>query len=633
MSNQVNITIGTAGHIDHGKTSLVKMLTGCDTDYLKEEKERGMSIELGFAPCLVSGMQVGIVDVPGHENFIKTMVAGASSMDAVLLVVAADDGVMPQTREHLDILTLLGIKKGMIVLTKCDKVHCDELELVSGRVRQYLAGTFLWAAPIVPVSNVTGQGFDVFLEVFKKLVAGIECKKTDGLFRMPVEKVFSVKGYGTVITGIPVSGSAKTGDEIILMPQNIRGRIKTIQVYNDASDNVLAGQCAAANIPQISHTAVKRGNVLVADECFGGETLFICNFEMLPAQKQIKNAQQVKFHTGTSDVTATVFLLEGPALLDGRSSLAQVRLDRPIVAAPGDRFILRSLTPPQTIGGGRIITSAKSRIKPSQIQALAGFKRLAAVINDMRSYVEISVAAAWPQCLSTAQVIHTAKLQASEVKTVLAQLADAGKILSMGQDRWSHSDSIVRTKQLVLDELGAMHKADPQKVGFEAETLLNCTGLEKHFLESTLTALQSSGDIKTTGRLYSLAAYCPSLNPELRNKLDMIELLFKTRLFDPPDPADIINLKRLAEPELMRLLKMLLDQGILIAVQKELYFHKDAIRQAKKLIENYISKNGGLESVQFKYLLNTTRKYAIPLLDYFDRVGFTKRSGYTRMMC
>ncbi|MHC4844305.1 MAG: selenocysteine-specific translation elongation factor, partial [Planctomycetota bacterium] len=267
-SQQINLTLGTAGHIDHGKTVLVKCLTGCETDHLKAEKERGMSIELGFAPCTIGEKEVGIVDVPGHENFIKTMVAGATGVDGIIFVIAADDGVMPQTREHLEILTLLGITKGIIALTKCDCVTKEQLEKAKKEVSVFLKGTFLEDAPILAVSGVTGEGLSDFYEGLKILVNGIEPKSTEGIFRLPIERAFSLKGFGTVVTGIPVSGSVKVGEEVILLPQKIKSRIKAIQVYGKDSDTALCGQCAALNVPQLDYKTIVRGNVAAVGDYF-----------------------------------------------------------------------------------------------------------------------------------------------------------------------------------------------------------------------------------------------------------------------------------------------------------------------------------------------------------------------------
>ncbi len=308
---QRNITLGTAGHIDHGKTSLVKLLTGCDTDRLKEEKERGMSIELGFAPCVVSGLEIGIVDVPGHENFVKTMVAGATGIDGAILVIAADDGVMPQTREHLEILTLLGVEHGMVALTKPDCVTPERIQAAREEIQAYLVGTFLDGAPIVPVSSITGQGFDEFYEALKSLVASIPTKKVDGLFRLPVERAFSAKGYGTIVAGIPACGSAAVGDEVVLLPQAKMGRVRSIQAYNRDNSKALAGQCAAVNIPQWDHQEIGRGNVVTVPHYFSAETWYVCDLMMLSREKShLKNGSHVKFHTGTSETPATVYLFQ-----------------------------------------------------------------------------------------------------------------------------------------------------------------------------------------------------------------------------------------------------------------------------------------------------------------------------------
>ena len=275
-TEQLNITLGTAGHIDHGKTALIKCLTGCDTDRLKAEKQRGMSIELGFAPCMISGLEIGIVDVPGHENFIKTMVAGATAIDGVIFVIAADDGVMPQTREHLDILGLLGIKYGIVALTKVDCVDDNRLQAVTTEIQNFLVGTFLQNEQIIPVSGITGQGFNGFYEALKELVGTIKPKKTDGVFRMPIERAFSLKGYGTVVAGIPISGSIATGDEVVVLPKGIKGRTKAIQVYKRNSDTALSGQCAAINVSQWDYKTIRRGDVVTVGKYFSPQQWYLC---------------------------------------------------------------------------------------------------------------------------------------------------------------------------------------------------------------------------------------------------------------------------------------------------------------------------------------------------------------------
>ena len=310
-ATQINITLGTAGHIDHGKTALVKSLTGCETDRLKEEKERGMSIDLGYAPCTIGELEVGIVDVPGHEHFIKTMVAGATGMDGVILVVAADDGIMPQTREHLDILTLLGMRHGLVALTKIDRIAPEDFDLVRADFAGFLQGTFLEGAAILPVSNVTGEGFDQFYEALFALVGRITPRRVDGVFRLPLDRAFSAPGYGTVVAGIPVCGSARIGDEVVVLPHGLTGRIKRIEVYGHVSDTVLAGQCAAVNVGHWESQAIRRGDAVTLPGYFSPEVWYLCHLRLLPREKlHLKQAAEVKFHTGTSEVNAAVYNLK-----------------------------------------------------------------------------------------------------------------------------------------------------------------------------------------------------------------------------------------------------------------------------------------------------------------------------------
>ncbi len=342
--SQINITLGTAGHIDHGKTALVKLLTGCDTDRLKAEKERGISIDLGFAPCTVGDLEIGIVDVPGHENFIKTMVAGACGMDAVMLVVAADDGVMPQTREHMEILTLLGVRHGFVALTKIDRVEAEHREMVREETRGFLQDTFLADAPICPISSITGEGFDEFYATLTHLLDSVQPKPLDGIFRLPVDRAFSARGYGSVVAGVPVSGSIGIDEELVLLPEGSLSTIRQIEVYGRASEIVKAGQCAAINVRHWDAKRIRRGHVVTLPGYFTPQQWFVGRLRLLPHERvSLKNAAQLKFHTGSSEVTATVYLLEDNRLEAGQQCLAQFYTGTPLVAGPGDHFIIRSL--------------------------------------------------------------------------------------------------------------------------------------------------------------------------------------------------------------------------------------------------------------------------------------------------
>ena len=389
---QINITLGTAGHIDHGKTALIRLLTGCETDRLKEERERGMSIELGFAPCTLEDIEVGIVDVPGHEHFLRTMVAGAAGVDAVILVVAADDGVMPQTREHLDVMTLLGVTHGVIALTKIDRVSPERVDEVRVELETFTRGTFLEGVPILPVSSITGEGVMEFLAALKELVANITPRSAEGVFRLPVERSFSIKGFGTVISGIPLTGSIHTGDEIALLPQGLSGRVSSIQVYGRDSDEARSGQCAALNIRHWDTKLISRGDTLTVGGAFELGKWFVARMQLLGhVRAPLKNGAQVRLHVGTSEVTTSVYLMEGNIAGAGSDVLVEFRTVEPIVAGPGDRFILRSLSPPDTIAGGMIVEGVSGRLKRNRPGVVDDLTERAQAVLDRGDFVEYAL--------------------------------------------------------------------------------------------------------------------------------------------------------------------------------------------------------------------------------------------------
>ena len=628
----INITLGTAGHIDHGKTALVKNLTGCDTDHLKEEKLRGMSIELGFAPCTISDMEVGIVDVPGHENFVRTMVAGAAGMDGVILIVAADDGVMTQTREHLDILTLLGIRYGIIALTKADRVEPDHIELVCAQVRDLLAATFLEKAPIVPVSNVTGSGYDLLLEELRRLVDSIEPKRTDGLFRLPVERSFSVKGYGTVVTGIPVSGSARLGDELILMPQSRKGRLKAIQVYKHTADTVLAGQCAALNIPQLDHTAIDRGNVIVADACFAPQTWYLCSLRTLPdGRPSLRNGSKVKFHTGTSEVPASIYLMHDGDLPPGSESLVQIRLDKPLVAAPADRFIIRDLSPVRTIGGGMVIDALQLKLKRSSPLVREDAAALARAVLDDAEHIEYRLRKAPACAASAAELAASAKLPLARVQAVLTRLTADRKAERCGE-LFIHADSSRQLQERLLGLIAAHHDSSPHSPGIEPEPLRNLAELDKDVFQHIVAGLSASGSLAQRNGRLALPSHRDAIPEAHRDAAEKVEALFRARHFNPPSLEEVAAETGLSPSRADAIIRLLIENQRLVVVEKGLFFHAEAVAKACEILQGFIQKEGVLESVKFKYLLSTTRKYAIPLLDYFDRIGVTRRAGHSRYL-
>jgi selenocysteine-specific elongation factor len=630
---QKNITLGTAGHIDHGKTALVKLLTGCDTDRLKIEKERGMSIELGFAPCMFAEMEVGIVDVPGHENFIKTMVAGATGIDGVIFVIAADDGVMQQTREHLDILTLLGVKHGIVALTKVDCVPPERIGIVTEQIKKFLAGTFLQDAPILPISSVTGQGFDNFYESLKELVEGIEPKSSDGVFRLPVERAFSVKGYGTVVAGIPVAGSAKIGDEMVIFPHGAKGRIKAIQVYKRNSQTATVGQCAALNVPQWDYKNIQHGNVVTVGEYFSPQQLYLCELRLLNYGGQgLKNGVDVKFHTGTSEVVATLYLLQGNIAAAGQKCLVQVRLSEPVVAGPGDRFILRTLAPVQTVGGGIIVEAVPEKLRRNQPEAIKDAQAHAKAVLNRRDFVEYAIKTAESVAATEAEVSLRTKLPPGLLTPILAELMGENRIVELGRKLYIHADTLADVQQRLLNAVGDFHRSSPAIPGIAAAQLYEKSGLRKDICDGALKLLISEGKLVERKHRLALPEHQEMFSDTEQKLLQAVETLFRSRLFDPPSRAEIVEHTRADAEKVDRILRIMLEQEHLIRIESDLLFHAEAVERARSILICFIEKQGSLESVKFKYLLDTSRKFAIPLLDYFDRIRVTRSVGRTRYL-
>ena len=634
-ASQINITLGTAGHVDHGKTALIKLLTGCETDRLRQEKERGMSIELGFAPCRLGDMEVGIVDVPGHENFVKTMVAGATGIDGVIFVVAADDSIMPQTREHLDILTLLGVRHGMVALTKVDLVSEERVESVIGELQTFLQGTFLQAAPICPMSSITGQGFDGFYIAMKKMTQDIQPRSTEGIFRMPVERIFSVKGFGTVVSGIPTSGSAKTGDELTLLPSGDKSRIKAIQVYGQDAEVVKSGQCAALNLPQVDYKSVHRGNVLTETGYFEPAMWFACTLQLLELEDQVlKNGSKVKFHTGTSEVTGTVYLLESESVTSGQETLIQVRSERPIVAGPNDPYILRGLSPSRTLGGGSIIQPMERKIKRSHLDSVKDVQTLASAVGEPMSLVEYCIRNAVGYAIKLSDVSLRTKLHPKQVARLIQNLIEQDRVLVLTGNVYMHSKSLARIADMLTQWTKQFHQQKPDSPGIEKEQLLSQSELDKKVFDVVINLLLEREELILRKDRLALPSHKEQFDPAVQKLLHSIESMFAENLFNPPK-IDEISSELCQDVQVVnKAIGLLIEQQIIIRVEQNLYFHTDAVEEAKRRTIEYIQTEGKgqLESVQFKYLLDTTRKFAIPLLDYMDKIGVTRRVGNTRYL-
>jgi selenocysteine-specific elongation factor len=629
----LNVTLGTAGHVDHGKTALVQSLTGCNTDRLKEEKERGMSIDLGYAPCRIRDLQVGIVDVPGHESFIKTMVAGACGMDGVILVVAADDGIMPQTREHLDILTLLGLRHGLVALTKVDRVDDARRQEVIADLCGYLQGTFLEGAPILPFSNITYEGFHSLVVALENLVRSITPRRADGVFRMPLDRAFSAKGFGTVVAGIPVAGAASLGGETVLLPQNFTSRIKRIEVYGEASDTLLSGQCAAVNLGHCDAKEVRRGDVLTLPGYFTPQEFFVCQLRILPLEKiALKNGDEVKFHTGTSEVNATLYLLQSGELRGNSTHFVQLRMKRPIVAGAGDPFILRSFSPVRTIGGGTILEAIERRLKRNRPGIAEDLAAQAAAVGDDMRFVEYAVRTAPAVAVAKADLARRTKTLYPRLEEILSSLVQEQKVLALAAELYLHSTTAAEAGSRLLDQLAEYHHRVPESPGMTWEQLGEACRWPKPVLEGIVRLLKADGRLVEHNQRLARAEHRPTFQDRDAAHLEAIEACFRQQEFAPPSAAELAGKTGISPAAIGKLLGILQEHQRLVAVGDGMLFHREAVERARRLLVEHIQKEGRLESVQFKYLLNTSRKFALPLLDYFDRTGLLRRVGNTRYL-
>lgn len=629
-----NITIGTAGHIDHGKTSLIRFLTGCDTDSLREEKERHMTIELGHVACSVGEYQVGIVDVPGHEAFIKTMVAGANGMDGVIFVVAADDGIMPQTKEHLDILTLLGIKHGIVALTKSDRVAAEDLPRIQEQIRYFLQGTFLEKSPIFPVNNLNGDGFLEFHKGLLQLIKEIPPRKVDGIFRMPIEKAFSIPGSGTIIIGIPVSGRITTNQTLTLYPtQKREGRIRQIRAYDQVTQEALSGQCAAINIPSFLLKDIKRGYVL-APKGLLTTNWFLAEIRLLPQEDlTITNSQKVRLHVGTSDTQATIYLLDsGSELHGGDQAFVQIHTQQPLTIASGDRFIIRSLTPSRSIGGGSFLRSNINRLRRYEIDP-DQLEQCKTAIKDPKEWVLYCLENSPQILLSMDDLCKTSNIPLEQLEEIVTRLKEEGAVYGSLTTTLFADSKYKEVSEKIIYSIERYHRENKESLGASVVFLRNDTQISKPAFSAIIDLMLSQRILKKISGLISLFGHSPEVESQDQKLLDHISNIFKNHLFTPPKTQELFEL--LGNVPLSRIEKSLVilrQQGILIYVGEHLQFHRDAIETAKKLFREHIKQQGSLFSVDAKYVINSSRKYAIPILDYLDKVDFFIRDGNTRFL-
>lgn len=633
-----SVILGTAGHIDHGKSSLVRALTGIDTDRLKEEKRRGITIELGFAHLELGDVHFGIVDVPGHERFIKSMVAGAGGIDLVVLVVAADEGVMPQTREHLDICELLGVKRGLVALTKSDLVDEDWRLLVAEDLRETLRGTFLDEAPIVPCSAQTGEGLDALREQLETLGRACPERDTTGLLRLPLDRVFTMKGFGTVVTGTLVSGLLRSGDAVQVLPSAVTATVRRIQVHGQDVETAHAGQRTAVNLGGADRQEVARGEVLARPGSFEPSAMIDAEISLLPGtRKGLRSRSRVLFHLGTRQQEASCALLAGGRLEPGERTLAQLRFEQPIVALPGDRFILRGFTKQEnygtTIGGGEILRVLARRIRPRDREAIALVARMRHAEPCARLGLEIE--AAGSRGLARSEIPGRLPLAPARIDALLGELSSRGEVLRFDRERGLliHRHPLELLEGRLLELLDTFHREQPLERGVGREELRSRLGptLDPRLYFTLLSRLEKREELIAERDLVRRPKHEVRAGGGVEPIAERLAALCAERGLGAPREAEIPELLGTDAATASTAIKLLIDRGTLLRIGNLLFTHS-AINALEASLRGYLQEHQSIDAAQFKELVGQSRKYSIPLAEYLDTRKVTIRVGDLRRL-
>jgi selenocysteine-specific elongation factor len=628
-----HVVVGTAGHIDHGKTSLVKALTGTDTDRLPEEKARGITIDLGFAFLEEpDGLTIEIVDVPGHERFIKNMLAGVGGIDLAMLVIAADEGVMPQTREHFAICSLLHIQSGLVVLTKTDLVEPDWLELVREDVAGLARGTFLAGGPIVAVSAKTGEGIGELRAALRELAAKVPSRGIDQLPRLPIDRVFTIKGFGTVITGTLMAGRLRVDERVEVFPAGVQAKIRGLQTHSRTVTESSAGQRTAVNLQGVERAAVERGNVLGLAGTLVPSVLVDGALELLPdAPRPLKTRDRVRVHTGTSEIMARVLLLDRQELAPGQSAFARFRLEAPLVALPGDRFVIRSYSPMVTIGGGTLLDIAPPRFKLKAPAHLAHVRLLAQGSPD--TIVEEHVRHAGGVGVRVGPLSGRVPFGPERLRGLLDALQSGGRVVAIDRDWFVHPESLTRLRGLAVAALEQFHRASPLKPGMFREELRGRAGAaDERVFAHLLTTLEAEGVVRADRDKVRLASHEVRLTAEQQKAADRLEQDYLSAAAAPPSPEEALARAGLSGDEEHELFQVLVGARKLVRVKESLYFHAQALDAIQDKLVTMLRERKEIGPGDIKDLLGISRKYAIPLLEFFDSRRVTTRVGERRVL-
>jgi selenocysteine-specific elongation factor len=635
-----SVIVGTAGHIDHGKSALVRVLTGTDPDRLPEEKRRGITIDLGFADLNLGEVRIGFVDVPGHERFVKNMLAGAHGIDVVALVIAADEGVMPQTREHFDICRLLGVERGLVVITKTDLVEPELLELVTADVKDLVAGSFLEEAAIIAVSAKTGAGLDQLRAALQEVSLAVPARGSGHLPRLPIDRVFAMKGFGAVVTGTLVSGSISDGDELELLPTHRRVRARGVQVHGRPVESANAGQRTAVNLVGVETAAIERGMILAPPASLRDSQILDVKVSVLPsAPRALRSRARVRFHIHAAEVLARIQVLDSSGqIAPGESGFAQVRLESPVTAVAEEHFILRSYSPSVTVAGGVVLDPLATKHRGRDLlEVRHGLDRL--TVSDAASQLSVFVTTSGDAGQRKEDLIARTGWESLQVSQALTDAINRGMLVDCS-GVFLEAKRYTSLRDTALKEIEEHHQREPLTRGLARETLR-----ERHFahipsevFRAALSDLEKRELIVSEKELVRTHRHVPELSEGDITLRDRLDALYERAGLEPPGLSEAMQgagVPTAQKPYARKIVQLLLDRGSLVRVQGDLLFHDKPIAgliaKLKKFAREH-QADPSMDVATFKELAGVSRKYAIPLLEYLDRERITRRAGDRRQI-
>jgi selenocysteine-specific elongation factor len=633
-----SVIVGTAGHIDHGKTALVKALTGIDADRLAEEKRRGITIDIGFAHLDLRApggetLHLGFVDVPGHERFVRNMLAGVGGIDLVLLVIAADESIKPQTREHFDICRLLSVRRGITVLTKSDAVDAETLDVVKLEVGEFLRGSFLdpTQSPIVAVSALTGAGLPELKQALAKVAAEVPAKDSEALARLPIDRVFTMKGFGTVITGTLVAGTIRNEDELEVFPIGKRVRVRGVQVHGENAEEAIAGQRTALNLAGVAVEDLGRGMMLAPPNTFRSGQRVDVSLTLLPSARPLKDRARVHLHAYTSETIAEVALHGTKQVAPGANTYGQLRMAEPALLLPGDRFILRQFSPVVTIGGGVVLDATP----PLRRKREAPFLKLLDGGTPERIQ-EGRMARQFYEGLTVPQLVAETGWPSRIVRHHLAASIGKGQVQQLGE-RFLHAAVMDGLKQSIVSSVEVFHRENPLVAGISKEQLRETVAAPPEVLSITLDLLGKEKTIEVAGELVRLPGRGVVMKDDEAESKKIIEQAFASAGLQTPALNNVLAGLKVDKTRAYKIVTLMLRDKVLVKVSEELVFHQSALVELRKQLAAYKAKSttagvAKIDVAKFKELTGVSRKYAIPLLEYLDREHVTRRVGDERII-